>query len=464
MDPQSFDSLSLKREILKALNIAGYEKMTPVQQESLPIGLKGSDLIVQAKTGSGKTAAFGITILSRIDPSLNRIQGLVLCPTRELAQQVANELRKIARFLPNLKILTLSGGSPIRPQIASLEHGAHCIIGTPGRVGDHIGRRTLDLRGVKTFVLDEADRMLDMGFSDDLDKVVGRLPKERQTLLFSATFPDNIRQLSENIQNKPHEIKVEDQVEVSLMEQKFIETDSKEKKSLLAKVIAYHKPDTTVVFCNTKQMCNELTDELKKQGFFAETIHGDLDQWERDKTLTLLANKSISILVATDVAARGIDIDNLNMVVNYELPRTTDVYVHRMGRTGRAGKKGLALSFFSGHEREKIDDYIKVIEIPKDQTEILHSSKIMAEESYKSLLPKMACIRINGGKKHKLRPGDILGALTAGQMLIGKDVGQIDLFDFHTYVGIDRKKINQVTTQLKVLKIKGKPFHFTRES
>ena len=291
MKNTSFASLGLKPALLNNLESLGYETMTPVQQQSLGTILAGKDIIAQAKTGSGKTVAFSLGLLSQLDPSQKEVQSLVICPTRELAEQVAKEIRKLARQMGNVKVVTLCGGVPFGPQAASLEHGAHCVVGTPGRLEDHLGRKTLYLRKLKTLVLDEADRMLDMGFSDVLDFIISRLPEKRQTLLFSATYPENIHNLSQKYQNKAEMIKVESKAEPLRIEETFFKTEDENKYKVLSALLSSKKPESTIIFCETKQGCHELAEDLRHEGFSALAIHGDLDQRERTDVLTLFVKK-----------------------------------------------------------------------------------------------------------------------------------------------------------------------------
>jgi ATP-dependent RNA helicase DbpA len=344
----SFSSLSLSPACLTNLDQLGYHQMTPIQAQSLPLILDKRDVIAQAKTGSGKTAAFGIGMLNNITPAYFAIQGLVLCPTRELADQVAKELRRLARFTENIKILTLCGGTPMGPQRASLEHGAHIVVGTPGRILDHIERKSIDLSTVRTLVLDEADRMVDMGFYDDMARInrVCEAPY-RQTLLFSATYPDSIRKASSAFLTNPAEIKVEAQHDSSKIEQRFYEVSNAQRDAAVAQLLNHYRPVSTLAFCNTKIHCRELADELNAKGFNALALYGELEQRERDEILVRFSNKSCSILVATDVAARGLDIQSLEAVINVDVSKDAEVHIHRIGRTGRGEEKGLALNLCS---------------------------------------------------------------------------------------------------------------------
>ena len=347
----AFSELALSPPMLRNLNDLGYLTMTPIQAATLPLILDRRDLIAQAKTGSGKTAAFGIGILQRLNPTWFAIQALVICPTRELADQVANELRRLARYADNTKILTLCGGAPMRPQIASLEHGAHIVVGTPGRLRDHLGRGSIDLSTLQTLVLDEADRMIDMGFYEEIAGIVSACPAHRQTLLFSATYPDDIRTSSAPFLREPTEITVEAQHDDSRIEQRFYEVGYDQRNAAVALLLNHYKPTSTIAFCNTKIHCRELADELQARGFSALALYGELEQRERDEILVLFANGSCSVLVATDVAARGLDIQTLEAVINVDVSKDTEVHIHRVGRTGRGSARGLALSLCAPNEK-----------------------------------------------------------------------------------------------------------------
>lgn len=448
----AFATLPLSAAMLANLDALAYAQMTPIQAQSLPVILKGQDLIAQAKTGSGKTAAFGIGLLNPINPRYFGCQALVLCPTRELADQVAKELRRLARAEDNIKILTLCGGVSLGPQIASLEHGAHIIVGTPGRVQQHLSKGTLVLDGLNTLVLDEADRMLDMGFIDAISDIVGQTPKRRQTLLFSATYPAGIKQLASSIMRDPQQVKVEALHDDSQIEQHFYEIAPEERLSAVTRVLGHFRPQSCVAFCFTKQQCQELVDHLKAKGIAAEALHGDLEQRDRDQVLTVFANRSLSVLVATDVAARGLDIDALDMVINVELARDAEIHVHRVGRTGRAGEKGLAVSLVApaeGHRAKAIEDLQK----KPLRWEQLDSLKSKAGEP---LVPVMSTLCIAAGRKDKLRPGDILGALTGDAGIDGKKVGKIAIFDFQAFVAVERALARQAMQRLNSGKIKGR--------
>ena len=444
MNPIPFSTLPLSPSFLANLDTLGYKEMTTIQDKSLPHVLEGRDLIAQAKTGSGKTAAFGIGILHRLNPAWFAVQGLVLCPTRELADQVANELRRLARGEGNIKVLTLTGGAPMRPQVASLEHGAHIVVGTPGRIRDHLGRGTINLDKVQTLVLDEADRMTDMGFYDEIAGIVSACPKRRQTLLFSATYPDDIRRATESFLNNPVEVIVEAQHTGEQIEQRFYEVGFDERDQAVGKLLKHFKPVSALAFCNTKVHCRELADELRQQGFSALALYGELEQRERDEILVLFSNRSCSVLVATDVAARGLDIANLGAVINVDVSKDTEVHIHRVGRTGRAGESGLALSLCAPNEKK----WVKLIEEYQNAPVQWHKLDELEDDQREAAPAPMVTLVISGGKKDKMRPGDLLGALTGDANLTKEQVGKINVFEFQTYVAIDRHVAQQAFQRL----------------
>lgn len=428
--------------------------MTAVQAQSLPAILIGRDLLAQAKTGSGKTAAFAIGLLNRLEVQNYRTQALVLCPTRELADQVSNEIRRLARAIPNTKILTLCGGKPMGPQLASLERRPHIVVGTPGRVLKHLDKNTLKLDRLKTLVLDEADRMLDMGFLEDILRIIDMSPRKRQTLLFSATFADEIKAISKTIQQDPVDIRVETLHDNKIINQVFYGIQGDQRSKALVAVLQHYQPESSVVFCNRKQQCQELAAELIQSGFHALALHGDLEQFERDQVLVQFSNKSSSILIATDVAARGLDIKDLEAVINYELTPDPEIHIHRIGRTGRAGKEGLAISLFTASEQFRL----KAIEdFQNSPVRIEQTSSLEARKNSK-LCPPMVTLCISGGRKEKLRAGDILGALTANTDLPGKKIGKINIFDKLAYVAVDQSIVRQALKILSEGKIKGRMF------
>ncbi len=435
----------------------GYTHMTPVQAQSLPIVLAGKDIIAQAKTGSGKTAAFGLGLLNKLDVKKFRIQSLVLCPTRELADQVAKEIRTLARAIHNIKVLTLCGGMPFGPQKGSLEHGAHIIVGTPGRIEDHLRKNTLKLEHCDTLVLDEADRMLDMGFEDTLNKIIKHVPEPRQTLLFSATFPKTIEAISKRVMQNPEMVKVESAEQENTIEQHFYYVDSSVDRLMATRLLLQeHSPESTLIFCNTKVEVQRVAEELSNHGFSVMALQGDMEQKDRDQTLVCFSNKTASVLVATDVAARGLDIDALDLVINYELAFDAEVHVHRVGRTGRAGNKGIACTLFADKDDYRMTVLRDYLKMESDiQAENLPSSSVLNKPIKESA---MQTIRIDGGKKQKVRAGDILGALTGQNGIDGKAVGKIKLADNWAFVAIERGSVEKGLKKLKTGKLKGRTF------
>jgi len=449
-----FKELPLSKQLLNNIESLGYERQTPIQALSLPHILKGKDLIAKAKTGSGKTAAFGLGIVQRLNVRNYYIQSLVLCPTRELADQVSKAIRQFARTTHNIKVLTLCGGMPIGPQIGSLKHGAHIVVGTPGRINDLLRKNILDISRVDTFVLDEADRMLEMGFQDDLDKIVGFLPSKRQTLLFSATYQERIKELAERVSNQPEYVEAEEQHSQNTIAQQFLQAHKRDRDEITLKLLHEYQPQQAIIFCNTKRETTDLANYLQSKGWVALALHGDLEQGARDVTLVRFANTSATVLVATDVAARGLDVAGVDLVVNYQFSRDPEVHVHRIGRTGRAGEQGTAITLFDAREIERVeaitgvdnsDSYI--IEAPNENALLVPSVR-----------PTMLTLQVDGGKKQKLRPGDILGALTSNGGLRGDEVGKIDRYDFSTFVAIDRDAIKIALEKLQNGKIKGRQY------
>jgi len=452
--PRAFAQLPLSAAMLANLAQLGYAEMTPIQAASLPPALQGRDLIAQAQTGSGKTAAFALALLSKLDSADKGLQALVLCPTRELADQVTQEIRRLARAEENVKVLTLCGGSPMRPQIESLQFGCHIAVGTPGRLLDHLERDTLDLSGLKTLVLDEADRMLDMGFFDDIAAVAKRAPKQRQTLLFSATYPEGIAKLAAQLLRDPLEVKLSAAATQSPAQIRQIAFEVTENQRLhaVAQLLQHYRPASTIAFCNTKQQCRDLVEVLQAQGFVAMALHGDLEQRDRDQVLIQFANRSCSVLVATDVAARGLDIAQLECVINVEVTPDAEVHVHRIGRTGRAGAEGLALSLVS------MDEMGRIGRIEQLQGQVLpwQGLDTLTVAPGGPLLPPMDTLQILGGRKDKIRPGDVLGALTGEAGFTAAEIGKINVTDFHTYVAVARGIAREAVKRLSLGKLKGR--------
>ncbi len=427
--------------------------MTPIQKESLPIIFDGKDIIAQAKTGSGKTVAFGIGVLNRLNVKRFRIQAVVLCPTRELANQVANEIRKLARCMHNVKVLTLCGGMPYKPQVNSLYHGAHIIVGTPGRVLKHLSEENMSFDEVNTLVLDEADRMLDMGFNEDILSIIKMMPNKRQSLLFSATFPEDIDSLSQTILKNPTKVSVISN-EIVQVDEYFYQVNNENKTALLPAIFSTFNVKSVVIFCNTKMTCDSLFDELDGLGFDILVLHSDFEQRDRDETLTLFANKSYPILIATDVAARGLDIDDVDMVINYDMAKDSSVHTHRVGRTARANKSGRAITLVNEYDLENIDEIQEEIHFSNTQ-DLQDDLSFKLDAPYRTLY-------INGGKKHKVRAGDILGSLIQEVGLQKEDVGKITIFNFYTYVAVKKEVEEKAFKGLENGKIKGKRFKIYR--
>ena len=472
-DPTSFSHLPLPQAQLENLARLGYRAMTPVQAASLPLALAGADLIVQAQTGSGKTAAFALALLANLgrapsaappEPSepgapaerAFAVRALVLCPTRELADQVAIEVRRLARSEDNIKTVTLCGGAPMHLQRASLEHGAHVVVGTPGRIIDHLTRGSLQLAALNTLVLDEADRMLDMGFFDDIAAIAKHCPTRRQTLLFSATYPDGIAALSRQFMRAPKEVTVQPRQAQSRIEQRFYEVRDDERLHAVARLLAHFRPVSTLAFCNTRQQCRDLVDVLLAQGYSAAALHGELEQRDRDQVLVQFANRSCSVLVATDVAARGLDIAQLDTVINVDITPDPQVHVHRIGRTGREGAQaaaaGLALSLASLDEMGSVGK----IEQAQGSETGWHPLSELAPAPGGPLRPPMVTLQIVGGRKEKIRPGDVLGALTGEAGFSAAQVGKINVNEFSTYVAVDRQIADAALKRLAAGKVKGR--------
>lgn len=453
MNSKDFSALNLKPDLLKNISSLGYETMTPIQALSLPSVLSGKDVIAQGKTGSGKTVAFGLGLLQKLDVKTFRVQSIVLCPTRELANQVASEIRRLARSIYNIKVLTLCGGAPFGPQIVSLAHGAHIVVGTPGRIEEHLRKGTLKLKSVTTLVLDEADRMLDMGFQESIDKIIEKIPNSRQTLLFSATYPDEIVNISRRAMQNPTILKTPITDEKLNIKQHFYLTNSDDERMHALKILlAKHKAGSTLVFCNTKSGTQAVADELVYYGFYALAIHGDLNQRARDQALIRFANGSISVLVATDVAARGLDIKDLDTVINFDIAHESEVHVHRIGRTGRAGSHGIACTFFSDRQVHKL----KVLDIDLSTIHEPLPSEAYLDKAVKK--PTMTTLKIDGGKKQKLRPGDIVGVLTSKGGVAGDKIGKINVASNWSYVAVHSELVKIALKKIQNDKIKGKTF------
>jgi ATP-independent RNA helicase DbpA len=450
-----FSSTSLSPALVNNLSTLGYEQMTPIQAQSLPAILAGKDVIAQGKTGSGKTAAFGLGLLHNLNVKRFRVQALVLCPTRELADQVAKEIRKLARAIHNIKVLTLCGGTPLGPQIGSLEHGAHIIVGTPGRIEDHLNKGRLRIDELNTLVLDEADRMLEMGFESALELIFSLCPRKRQNLLFSATFPAQIKPITEHIMSNPVLVKVESSPDKSTITQHFYQLENNDQRNeAVQRILMANQPESAVIFCNTKIETQALAQKLSALGYSCLPLHGDLEQRDRDQTLVCFANQSIRVLVATDVAARGLDVDSVDTVINYQLARDPEIHLHRIGRTGRAGNKGMAHSIIThqdAHKIIKLEEYLAHDITLEDLPAIAVLNNAIGQSAMVTLL-------IDGGKKQKVRPGDILGALTANKTISGKSIGKIQIFDNRAYVAVEPQIANIAEKTIANGKLKGRNF------
>ena len=451
-----FSTLTLIEPLQRGLKEVGYAEMTPVQVSSLPAILAGRDVVAQARTGSGKTAAFALGLLAALDAASVKVQGLVLCPTRELADQVSREIRRLARFIPNVKVLTLCGGVPLRPHLASLSHEPHIVVGTPGRILELIQRQALPLMAIKVLVLDEADRMLDMGFADDLRSIIEATPTRRQTLLFSATIPQSIREISRELQRHPLDITVPDEPDENTIEQTFFEVEEQQKLAALEALLLQHRPESAVVFCNTRQQVREVAETLDALGFSVLALHGELDQRAREEMLVRFANRSCTVLVASDVAARGLDITDLAMVVNFDIAADADTHLHRIGRTGRAGRRGVAFSLCVPRELNRVH------RIEDRLGEPLQWGKLPRPSDSAPLLAPFVTIAVDAGRQDKLRPGDLLGALTGDAGLSAAAVGKIDVYPTRTYVAIAREWHGEALRRLQVGKIKGRNFRIRR--
>ena len=521
METVRFEEMGLSEEIQKAVRYMGFEEASPIQAKAIPAMISGIDLIGQAQTGTGKTAAFGIPILEKVDPKLKKLQAIVLCPTRELAIQVADEIRNLSRYMHGIKVLPIYGGQDIVKQIRSLKSGTQIIIGTPGRVMDHMRRKTMKLDFVHTVVLDEADEMLNMGFREDIEFVLSGVPEERQTVLFSATMPKPIMEITKKFQNNAKVIKVtKKELTVPKIEQYYYDVKPKKKEEVLSRLLDIYSPRLSVVFCNTKKQVDLLVNALLGRGYFAAGLHGDMKQEQRDRVMQGFRTGKTEILVATDVAARGIDVDEVEAVFNYDLPQDDEYYVHRIGRTGRAGREGRAFSFVSGKEVYKLkeiqrycktkiyaqkvpslndvantkmenilDDVERVIEqedldmMINAIEERVNNSEFTAMDMAAAFL-KICCgmtednknteendwefgdtgagedgmvrLFINIGKKQRVRPGDILGAIAGESGMDGKLIGTIDMYDKYTFVEVPREYAREVLNAMKNVKIKGK--------
>ena len=454
MKSNLFSTLSLRDELFQSISALNYKIMTDIQMQALPPLLKNRDILAQARTGSGKTAVFAIGLLNKLNIQSYFTQAIVVCPTRELSNQVAIEIRKLASTIANTRVVILCGGKPMGPQLASLKRDPHIVVGTPGRILKHLEIRTLKLNRIETLVLDEADRMLDMGFYDDILNIINVTPLSRQTLLFSATYPGKIKEVSDRVQIKPKDIRIDSSHDTPEINQIFFEVDESHRIKMVNKLISHYELQSILIFCNTKLLCQQLVTDLKPLNINALALHGDLEQFERDQILTQFSSKACSVLIATDVAARGIDVTDLSAVINYELSFDPELHIHRIGRTGRAGAKGLALSLFSNNERQRLE----AIEAYQGKKINIDDSDNLSNSINFKLYPPMVLLFINGGKKEKLRAGDLLGALTANDGIKAKQVGKITLFDKFSYVAIDHKIGKLALNTLNNNNIKGRKF------
>jgi ATP-independent RNA helicase DbpA len=444
----SFTTIShISPALLETLNALKFTQMTPIQAKTIPLILEGRDLLAQSKTGSGKTLAFGLPLVMRTDTKTQTPQHLIITPTRELAEQVTGVLRKLAASTANLKIVTLYGGVPLRAQAGSLQKGAHILVGTPGRLMDHLGKGTLVLENIKTLVLDEADRMLDMGFYDDIIKIASHMSGKRQTLLFSATFPQKIETLAKKLLKDPVIIKTDTLQEAAKIETFYIETTQKQRA--LSTLIDAYRPASLLLFCNTKADVIMFAEKLAKEGHDVIALHGDLEQWERNEAVIAFSNGSRPLMVATDVASRGLDIKEIAMVINYDLPFDEEVYTHRIGRTGRADATGIAISLFTPGSQKTA--YIKEKAEPKTLQSLQRDEHFTLTSSFETLC-------INGGKKNKLRAGDILGTFCKEIGIDNSQIGKITITENRSYVALHGDVIEKVRRALEKAKIKKRKY------
>lgn len=458
MDLNSFSLLKLSPGILTSIQRLGYLQMTPIQAASIPLLLEGHDLIGRSQTGSGKTAAFALPILQKIDADDKTPQALILAPTRELCEQILQEIRKFSKGLKNIQVMALVGGQPAPAQIKSLEMGAQIIVGTPGRTLEFLENRNFDATDLKTLVLDEADRMLDEGFTEEVTRIIELLPRSRQTVFFSATFPESIELLSQKYQKNPKIVSVlQEKTSTPSIEQFVYTAEKPEKIETLMRILQQHPANSVLIFCRTKATVAEINELLNQSKVATRSLHGDLEQVQRDQTMALFRSGSLRVLVATDVAARGIDIDHLELVINFDLPSTPDIYLHRIGRTGRAGKSGVAVSIADAYEATKVDELERLMGKKFNRPELNFKGKMVIGEVLQQ--PKMKTIYISGGRKDKLRPGDVLGTLTASpNALASADIGKIELHDTFMYVAVSFSVAEKALQKLTTNKIKGRKF------
>ena len=453
-----FAALSLSPPLLQVLGELEFKTVTPIQAQSIPVLLQGRDLIGQAQTGSGKTAAFALPILQKVRLQQRQLQALVLCPTRELCAQVAGDFRRLGRRLPGVQVLVLAGGQPIRPQLNALEKGAHIAVGTPGRIMDLLDRDALETRQLATVVLDEADRMLDMGFREDMERILGATPRNRQTVLFSATFPADIEELSRQFQKEPVRVTVAETEAAPEIRQLVYTSPPEQKTEALLRLLRHYQPASAIVFCNFKANVADLTHALSDAGVSVDGLQGDLEQAQRDAVMAKFRNHTTRILVATDVAGRGIDVEALDAVVNFDLPMQPEPYVHRIGRTGRAGRAGLALSIATPRDDRKLEAIEQATGVKLERAN-LESLPVADAASRVALDSAWETLYISAGRKDKMRPGDILGALTgeAGG-LNASDVGKIEIQDRMSFVAVSKRIVRVALQRLREGRIKGRKY------
>lgn len=448
---KSFDQLNLAVEQKSNLQQLGFKEMTQVQELALPPALAGNDLVVQAHTGSGKTLVFALTIMQKLKLEISDAQALVLCPTRELASQVADSIRQVARAYPSVKVSLLCGGTSVTRQVDSLAHGTHIIVGTPGRIEDLLNRGVLILSDVKTLVLDEADKMMDMGFYDSLSAITNACPLKRQTLMFSATYTPELLERTDGFLINPQMLKAIDEQKPAI-KQSFYLVEDENRAATMISILNRDLPLSTIAFCNTRDDCESLQQQLNRAGIHSEVLHGQIDQRDREDIIIQFANHSLSVLVATDVAARGLDIKELDLVINVQISPNADTHIHRIGRTGRQGAEGHAITLVNKNElfRKK-----RIEEVLETEFELLPTPPA-PQQGRSALKPPMQTITIRGGKKDKLRAGDILGSLTKNMALSMEQVGKITIHDFVSFVAVERKIARQLFQRWQTEPIKGK--------
>lgn len=500
-----FEEFNLSEKIKRALKDCGYIDATEIQQKAIPVVLEGKDLIGQSKTGTGKTASYSLPMLEKIDPKLKKVQAIILCPTRELAVQVTDEIRKFNKYQEGIKCVTIYGGQAIENQIKSVKAGAQIVIGTPGRVIDHINRKTLKLANVKMVILDEADEMLNMGFEEDIRTILDEVPKDRQTLLFSATMSKRILEIAKKYLNNPKNIKIKaEELTVNSIEQEIITLKSNMKDDATMRLIDVYNPNKAIIFCNTKKKVDDLIEKLNSKGYKSEGLHGDIKQAQRERIMKRVKKGELKILIATDVAARGLDIDGLDLVINYDIPQEEEYYVHRIGRTGRNGNIGKAFTFVVGKEKNKILDiqkYAKIkikegkiptleevnikknMEIVNKITSIIDNNEYKNEKIFEKLVKiysaediakalitiytnnqieeeyesnKKVKLFLNLGKKDNIKAKDIVGSFSANTAVSSEDIGKINVLDKFSFVEVPEKYAREILSGMKDKKIKGK--------